>query len=476
MDSFPMNKNIIRYLKERYPCICLLYILLLSVSSLSAQTLNLYDAVNKTISYYPLLQQRDAEVAANKAHVTTVNGNRLPSLRLMEEAAAGTSNSLPGSYFSMGTVPSASGSIRATEKTNVGSGNIAVSYMDWQFFTFGYYNAQTKEAKAQLASTKALYSADKYLLTENVVSLYLDLLKKYRLLQIERENVERVGTIFNAIKATVMSGLKPGVDSSTASAEYSKSRIAYVQALNEYKYDQISMASFTGMDTSLVRPDTGIFAPDFLAKIYLFQLVDSVNLNHPLLDVYQKQYEQQLANLNTVSKKYLPRLSMEGAAWVRGSSISPTDVYSSDLTNAMLYSRSNYLMGLTISYNIFDLKHRHDEMVEGRYRVKAQQSAMQNEQLSLNRLLQQTNSAYSSTTQKLNELPFELRSSQEAYAQQMALYRSGLNTLIDVTNALYVLKQTESDYILAQDDLLQLLHMKAGLSNQLDTFLQNFKK
>ncbi len=473
-----MDKNIIRYPFKGFTIIVLTIIgvLLCTAVPLSAQVLNLYDAVNKTIAYYPLLQQREAEVAANKAHISTVNGNRLPSLKLMEEATGGTSNSLPGGYFSMSTVPSTSGSVRATEKNNVSSGNIAVSYMNWQFYTFGYYHAQTKEARAQLASTQAVYNADKYLLTENVISVYLDLLKKYRLLQIERENVDRVGTIFNAIKATVVSGLKPGVDSSTASAEYSKARIAYIQALNDYMYGQVAMSSFTGLDTSQVRPDTSVFVPGFLSKIYMFQPIDSINLNHPLLDIYQKQYEQQLANLNTVSKKYLPKLSMEGAGWVRGSSISPTDVYSNNLTDAMLYSRSNYLVGLTVSYNVFDLKHRHDEMVEGRYKVKAQQSALQNEQLNLNRLLQQTNSAYSSTVQKLNELPFELHSSQEAYGQQIALYRSGLNTLIDVTNSLYVLKQTETDVILAQDDLLQLLYMKAGLSNQLDIFLQNFKQ
>jgi adhesin transport system outer membrane protein len=474
-----MNKKIIKYSFRGYiNTIALACIFFCLAGAASAQVLNLYDAVNKTTAYYPLLQQRQAEVAAVKAHVTTVNGYRLPSLKLLGEASAGTANSLDGPYFSMGIIPSTSGSINTTEKTNIALGDVAVSYMDWQFYTFGYYNAQTKEAKAQLASTQAVYNADRYLLTGNVVSLYLDLLKKYRLLLIQKENVDRVATIFNAIKATVLSGLKPGVDSATASAEYSRARIAFIQAQNDYKDDQISMSSFTGLDTALIRPDTSVFDPAFMEQIYLFQPRDSISLSHPLLDIYQKQYEQQLASLHTISKKYLPRLSVEGAGWVRSSSISPTEVYSSssDLANAMLYSRSNYLFGLTLSYDLFDLKHRNDEMVEGHYRVKAQAAAMQNEQLDLNRMLQQTNSAYSSTIQKLNELPFELRSSQEAYGQQMALYRSGLNTLIDVTNALYVLNQTETDYILAQGDLMQLLYMKAGLSNQLDTFLQNFKK
>ena len=172
----------------------------------------------------------------------------------------------------------------------------------------------------------------------------------------------------------------------------------------------------------------------------------------------------------------MPKFSLEGAGWMRGSSISNNDIYASDLSKGLAYSRCNYLFGLSLSYNLFDLKHRHDEIVEGKYLAKAKQEALYNQQLSLNATLQQVNASYTNTLDKLKELPNALRSSQMAYTQQMALYRSGLNTLIDVTNALYVLKQTETDVVLTQDDLLQLLYMRAGLSNQLDLFLQHFKQ
>ena len=55
----------------------------------NAQTLGLYDAVNKAVANYPLLHQRQAEVAAGRAHITTVNGNRLPSLVLQDQMDAG---------------------------------------------------------------------------------------------------------------------------------------------------------------------------------------------------------------------------------------------------------------------------------------------------------------------------------------------------------------------------------------------------
>ncbi|MDR3679091.1 MAG: TolC family protein [Flavipsychrobacter sp.] len=467
-----MHSYLSMHLKK---CILAGLVLFATIPNANSQPLNLYDAVNKTLANYPLILQRESEVASSRAHITTINGNRLPALRLIGEATAGTSNSLPGSYFPLGVIPSTSGSIRASNNGSLSSGTIAISYLDWQFYTFGYYNAQQKEAKAQLAASKAGLESDKYLLSQSVITLYLDWLKKYQLMKVEMQNVERTRTILNAIKATVNSGLKPGVDSATASAEYARARIAYLQALGDYKYDQAYLHSYTGTDTTGIAPDTSIFTGAFLDKIKLFEPADSVAGTHPLLDLYEKQYEQQAATGNAIAHRYLPRVAFEGAGWQRGSSISSTDMYAPDALNATANTRYNYLLGLSLSYNLFDIKHRHDELKENSYRTDAAAHALQNQQLELNRLLQQAGIGYNTTMLKLQELPVRLRSATQAYGQQVALYRAGLNTLTDVTTALYVLNQSETDLVLAQDDMLQLLYLRAGLSGQLDTFLQNFK-
>ena len=443
----------------------------------NAQTLNLYDAVNKAVANYPLIQQRQAEVSAGKAHVTTVNGNRLPSLVLQDQLDMGTNNALQGAYFSMGMVPSTPGGNSSLPATgNPNPGNVALSYLQWDFYNFGYYQAQRKEANAQLAVNEANLGSDKYLLTENIVALYLDWLKKYRLLQIENENMQRAQVTLTAIRATVLSGLKPGVDSSTASAVYADARISYLQALDEYNYDKISMLTYTGLNTENAIPDTSFIAIALMQNQAQVPLTDSVPRDHPVLNVFQKQYEQQLADNNTIGKKYLPKLGLDGAAWERSSGISYNGVYPDALANGMPYSKYNYVLALTLTYNLFDLKHRHDELAEGRYQAEAKQGALQTQQLTLNKMMQQANSTYATTLEKLKEIPVQLNSARQAYGQQLALYRSGLNTLIEVTNAQYVLLQAESSYVLTQDELLQLLYIRAGLSGQLDSFLQNFKR
>jgi outer membrane protein TolC len=441
-----------------------------------AQKLSLYEAVNKSVTNYPLIKQRISETEASKAHIKTVNGYRIPSLKLLEEVNMGTANSLPGGYFTFGIIPSVSGSITSQENTNNASGNFAVSYLEWPFYTFGYFNAQKKNAEAAFATSQSVLNSDKYLLTENIISLYLDWVKKYRLWQIEDENLKRSETILNAIKATVNSGLKPGVDSSTANAQFARDRIAYLQAKNDYQNDLVSIAMYTNENADNILPDTSVFTYATNGEAVLQHLYDSVATSNPLIDIYQKQYEQQVATNRVLSKIFMPKVALEGAGWERGSSISPTNNFNSDLSSGISYSRYNYLVGLTFSYNITDIKHQHDELLEGRYNADAKKQALETQQLNMNRLLQQANYAYLSAIDKLKEFPFELRSAREAFGQQSALYKAGLNTLIDVTNAQYILKQTETSYVLAQDDLLQLLYIRAGFNDQLDSFLQQFKK
>jgi outer membrane protein TolC len=443
----------------------------------NSQTITLYDAVTNAVKNYPLMQQRQAEVAAGTAHVTSVRSNRLPSLTFQDQFDLGTNNSLQGSYLTFGMLPSTPGNNNSPVQNNkLNANNSALSFLQWEFYNFGYYRAQQKEAMAQLAVNEAAFGSDKYVLTESIISLYLDWLKKYRLMEIQNENVQRAQVILNAIRANVNSGLKPGVDSSTASASYSDARIAYLQSADEFTSDKISMASYVGAAPENLAPDSSFISSLFAQSPSIGTPVASVPADHPLLGVYEKQYEQQLADNNTVSKKYMPHLALDGATWVRNSGISYAGVYPESPLDGLPYSKYNYLFGVTATYNLFDLKHRHDELAEGRYAAQARQSALQNQQLSLNTMMLQANATYAATQEKLKEIPVELSSARQAYGQQMALYKAGLNTLVDVTNAQYVLLQAETNYVVMQDQLLQLLYIRAGLSGQLDTFLQNFKR
>lgn len=447
---------------------------LLPAGRLSAQPLDLYTAVNSAIANYPLIQERTAEVQAGAAHVSTMKGYRLPALRAYDQVNMGTSNGVPGSYFSYGV--STSGSIRAANSSDLASGNIAASELDWDIYNFGYHNSEIKTAEAALDVKKALLKNNQYLVAEKITGLYFDFHKQYRLMSIQTENEKRMATVLSSIRANVRSGLKPGVDSATANAEYSTARLAFLAALNNYTRDKIALSVYTGLDTSRIVPDTSLFSGDYRDKILKLQPEDSITNENPLVNVFQKQYEQQLQENKTISRKFMPRLSLEGAGWLRGSGISSKDVYADNLSDGFGYSRYNYLFGLVLSYNLFDLKHRHDLLREGSRYAEARQQELRTQKSYFSQALLQANASFAIQLQQMEELPKQLSAAQQAYTQQLALYNAGLNTIIDLTNALYLLNTAETNYILAQNDLYQVLFTRAELSDQLDSFLQLFKK
>ena len=450
-------------------------ILLLAITPLAnAQNLSLPDAIKKALDNYPLILQKKAELNADAAHIRTVASRKLPSFILSEQIDAGTANSMIGPYFSMGIVPSTSGAVAASENANTASANIATALMQLDVYRFGYHNAERKEAEAAFATSDARLKSQEFILASNITSLYFDWLKKYRLMLVLEQNRVRANTIFTSIRANVLSGLKPGVDSSTAMAESSRAYISYLQALTAYENDRAELAGYTGLDTGSIKPDTSVVSSAKMARILEIAPVTVVPASHPLIEAARRELEQQQVSNTIIAKKYLPNFSVQGATWMRGSSIAYNDMYNS-LNDGLAYSRYNYLVGVAATYNLTDLKQRHDQLAEGRYRAEAKKMSLETRQTDLDIALQQATISYTNTLRQLRELPTLLQSANAAYTQQLTLYKAGLNTLVDVTNALYNLQKAETDNILAQSELLQIQYLRASLSDKQDSFFENFK-
>ena len=84
-------------------------ILMTVMSGTRGQSVNLYELVGFADKNYPLLQQRQAEIAYSQLHEHTVRSAALPTVAVQEQPDYGTVNSVAGAYFPLGLVPSLSG-------------------------------------------------------------------------------------------------------------------------------------------------------------------------------------------------------------------------------------------------------------------------------------------------------------------------------------------------------------------------------
>lgn len=441
----------------------------------SGNKINLKQAIDSAIKNYPELNAKQLEEKSADAALRDARNERLPSLTLSDQVDVGTANSLDGSYFPMSIIPSTSGGINADNNTNTFSGNIGVAYLEHELYNFGLNHARIASAQSFAGTTKADYDATAYTVQFQTAQLFFDMLKYRLLTTIQQKNIDRYNVLYNYIKAYTGSGIKAGVDSSVAKAEVSKAKIQYIQTLETYNKLKAEFAYYTGIKNKDLEIDTTAYhLPDtLLNQLQANVSADSVSSNNPILLYYNSQWQFALSQENLIKKSFLPKLYLVGSAWMRGSSISPTDGYG-DLSSGLNYSRYNYMGGLALTYNIFNTVHRKDKADEQYFHAEAIHQEVNQQKLLLQNQLLQADVAIQAVLDRQREIPFQLSAAQNAFAQKSAQYNAGIANIAELTDASYLLYRAESDAVEVQSDLLNTLLQKAAANNTLNTFLSNF--
>jgi outer membrane protein TolC len=433
---------------------------------------SLQDLVDASAKNLPVLKQKQSLIDAAKALVTDVKHSFLPQVKAGEQLTLGSDNSLAGSYFTFGITPSTSAGVRNSNSLEAASGNLAVVYSEYELANFGLNDAKLKYVNSIVNLQEADWKKEQYFVQMEVGRLYFTILKNQYRLDADKQNVERYQTVFTVIHALTASGLKPGADSSLAKAELSRSRISYNQTYGRIGQLKEQLAFFTGIPSGQLQIDT-------LANNSLYsqhRLPDFImdSLNNPLLDYYTKKQQLYLSNDALIKKSYLPKVLLAGATWARGSSIQYSDQYKS-LATGLGYQRFNYSLGIAFTYNLFNGLYRKDKLAVNRFQIQAGDFELQQQKAALNSALLQSDNSLRTTQANLLELPVQLRSAQDTYGQKLAQYKAGIISLIDLTNASFVLYRSQTDYIETLNDWYLAQLDKAASTGNLTQFIQTIK-
>ena len=451
-------------------------ILLLAPSlSLFAQQKKYFlsEFVDSALRHLPAILQKKALVDAAKAGITDARHAYLPTSYIGDEVTVGSDNSLPGSYTTFGIIPSTSSGLRNSNEYQSAVGNIGFLYNEYQLVDFGLKKATIHRAEAYANMSQADLEKERYLVKWQVGKIYLDILKYQFQLGIDKENVTRYETIYKVIQAVTLSGIKPGADSALAMAELSKTRITYNQTLGQIGQLQEQLSYLTGMPVNTLMIDTSRTS-NYLSTLDTGMLRDSTAFKNPLTDYYGKQKSFYLQTEDLVKKSYLPKVLLTGVAWARGSSIDYQGNYKSASTG-LGYQRFNYLGGLTVEYNLFNIVHRKDKQVIARNNTLASDYDLQQQQLSLQNVGNKANQAIRTASQNLTEIPIQIGAAQDAYNQKTAQYKAGIINLVDLTNASFVLYRSQSDYVQTLSDWLLANLDRSASAGNLDQFIQSIK-
>lgn len=430
---------------------------------------SLAQLVKASENYLPSLLQKQAIVSSEQAEVKNMKHSFLPSLYVGDEISIGTDNSLPGAYLPQIIGPSITSGISASNNSNVATGNIASFYSQFTLFNFGLNKAQLDYAKSFVDFGNADFQKELYQVKLQICQIYLALLRNQNHLNVDKQNITRYQNIFNVISALSASGIKPGADSSQAKAELSAAKINFNQTegkINQLK-EQISF--LTGIAASQVAIDT---LSNAAPTDNLNFSMDSIN--NPLLVYYAREKDIYAANEKVIKKNYLPKIVIGFSVFGRGSSIAFNNYYK-NLADGLGYQRFDYIAGIGISYDLFNGLHRKDQLSINSYREKASDYALQQQVLALQNASSQAESATQTALANLQELPNQTKAAYEVYQQKIAQYRAGLISLIDLTNASFVLYRSQTDFIDAVNDWYNARLFNAEASGNLDLFIQSLK-
>ncbi len=448
--------------------LCAILFLLIAVQA-RAQHISLKQLLQQVNQNAPALLSDSAAILVRRSQATETQSNWLPNLKLNYQADIGTNNNDAGPYFGFGIIPSNSRGVRVANNTTAVSANIGVAALDWEIYNFGAYNAQNKVAQSDIMVEQSHFAESKYQLQAYVIDSYLQLLRLQDFLSIQSRNIQRNEAILRSVMSLAKSGVRPGVDTSIAEAELSKARLNNIELSNQYKQVQLQLSSISGLGYQTIQPDTSVSAK-LINDLTRYNLTQPDTGNHPLINYYKSVYQNNLERERLVKQSYNPKIMLEGAVWGRGSSVDANDRFNG-LSDGFGFNRNNYLVGLGITYNLFDLRRRNLKLSTQKAITDYALKKLQEQTQLLSVTDEQANVEMNTAKQRLIEIPNQLKAAYAGYRQKLSLYKNGLTDIIELNAALNILYRAETDYVSAKYIYNHALFQKAITENQVDQVL-----
>ncbi|WP_431292041.1 TolC family protein [Pedobacter sp. P26] len=462
------------------PRISLFYYSLLLFISLSiganAQTLSLKQAVNTALTNYGTIKAKYNYADASKSYIQQAKREYLPNFSLSAQQDYGTINGQNGPQYGLGGLGAASsGPALERQNWNAAFGGLYLANVNWDFFTFGRIRDRIKVANATYQRDKNDLEQEKFQQEIRVSGAYLNLLAAQRLTRSQQKNLYRAITFQNTAIIRAKNGLIAGVDSSFAKAEVSNAKIALTKAKDLEQEQANRLGLLMGLTATSYDLDTA-----FITRIPGNLLEDTVvKSSHPLLKFYQNRVDVSDQQVNYFKKLYYPTFTFFGVMQGRGSGFSPgyaldQSAYSTSYADGINPTRGNYLIGIGMTWNLSTLLKNHPQ-------VRAQEYISQGLKEEYNLVDQQLRAQLALAETKLNnalanyrEAPIQVKAASDAYLQKNTLYKNGLTTLVDLTQALFTLNRAETDRDIAFTNVWQALLLKSAALGNYDIFINEF--
>lgn len=416
---------------------------------------------------YPLLKSKESLVQAARSDYQSVKSSALPTFFVQHQFTYSTDNSVNGSYFSAyGLLLSSSGGIRKDPIGTAVWGSGTSLFSNWDAIDFGKRRYRQLFAASLVNTASAETQLTRYDVDVQVIDSYIRLLTLAKIIRVQEDNLSKTQVFATITNAGVTSGLRAGADSSLALADVAKARLALSEAQSSYQDELIRFRTLTGIAAGDLKFED-VHARQLPDPSHL-AIVDSIQ-QHPVLEFYRQEVETQSTLAKAIRHEYSPTISLFGSAWARGSGISNEDgSYHTGFSDGVSYQAYNYLLGVGLTWNVMDYFRVHQRATAEKFRTQSIGQEMDNAYLQLRLQQQQADEQLTYAYAQIGVARVQYEAAQQGYNQVNARYESGLSSLVEEAQALYVLNRALIDQSLAIDKYLQAALAKSQASGNLN--------
>lgn len=438
----------------------------------SAEPLRMQQAIDQGAREFQSISSRKNQARAAKSAASAARLAYLPDVTAAVQQTFGTVNGWFGPQLPIGlSAISSAGPTSPSQSWNSGFGANYLFASNWEFFTFGRVSSRIDLADAQARRADADVAQETFVHSVRVASAYLDLLVAQQLTRVAASNLERVQTVYDRVSARARSGLVPEVDAQVAAADMARARLDIIDARDREQRLATQLATFLNASDRnfLLEEEFLSHAPE------RFTTVAAVPENPQVRFQDARVVEaEQLAS--TIQRSVMPGFNLGAAYQIRASGFDSdynpgNGNFTRSYWDGVSPDRSNYIVGVTLAWNIASLLKIKDqvaaqESTAAAFRDERNQVAMQ-----LGNQLQLADDRIVNLREAMTEVPKQYEAASLAYKQRNTLYENGLTDLVDVQQALFALNRAEVDRSVVCINLWQALLQKAAASGDFELFL-----
>jgi outer membrane protein len=427
----------------------------------------LEEAVNFALQNYPAVRASIEQLSAARAGVRLARTSYLPLADMLWQSNRATRNNIFGLLLPQSVISPISGPVLSSTSNDSVWGSAAGLLVSWEPFDFGRRGARVNAARAGQNVANSELSVTRLDVAAAVTNTFFTVVAAQQRVTAAKANVDRRQVFADSVHVLVKNDLRPGADASRADAELARAQVLLIQAEQAESVSRAALAELLGIAGSNLQIDVG----SLLSAPPQSSPTAPPLSTHPFATAEQARVGQIKAQEHILDRSYYPRFDLQSTIYGRGSGAN-TDGTIQTGVNGLGLDRSNWAVGLTVTFPLFDIfSIRAQKQIEAA-NERAERARYDQTLDDLDGQLQQVQATLEDARLVSEKTPVELQAAREAEMQARARYDAGLANITEVADAQGLLVQAETDDALARLAVWNDLASLTAAQGNLQPFLQ----